>query len=190
MGIKEDILEYKPINAQEETDKVNILKLMDEYDNIFYRENEFAHMTSSAWVTNKARNKILLAYHNIYKSYSWLGGHCDGDENCLDVAIREVQEESGIKNVKPISDKIFSLEVLSVNAHMKKGKYVPTHLHLNVTYLLEADDKEELVVKEDENSAVAWFDIDKAVEASNEEWFREHIYSKLNRKLVERYEND
>ena len=190
MSIVEDITNYVPINAQEETDKINILKMIEQYDDIFERSNEIAHMTASAWVTNKKRDKILLAYHNIYKSYSWLGGHCDGDKDCLAVALREVSEESGIKNVKPISEEIFSLEVLSVDAHIKRGKYVPTHLHLNVTYLIEADDEEELIVKEDENSAVAWFDIDKAVEASNEVWFRENIYSKLNNKLRENYEND
>ena len=185
--IIEDIKNYQPSNVQEETDKNTILKMIDDYDDIFFRENLIAHMTASAWVTNKNHDKILMAYHNIYKSYSWLGGHCDGDEDCLSVALREVQEESGIQNVKAISDEIFSLEVLSVNSHIKRDKYVPTHLHLNVTYLIEADDSEPLKVKEDENSAVAWFDIDEAVSKSNEQWFRDNIYSKLNKKLKENF---
>lgn len=190
MSIKEEIEKYEPINEEESEDKKIILRFIEEYPDIFYRENKIAHITSSAWITNKDHTKILMAYHNIYKSFSWLGGHNDGEQDCLKVALKEVREESGIENVKAISDDIFSLEVLSVNGHYKKGKYVPTHLHLNVTYLIEADDSEELKVKEDENSAVKWFDIDEAVEASNEEWFREHIYSKLNRKLKENYENN
>lgn len=190
MGIIEDIKNYKPFNEQEEKDKVLILKFLDDYDDCFYRENPIAHMTASAWVLNKDHTKILMAYHNIYKSFSWLGGHADGNENLLDVAIKEVQEESGIQNVKPISKEIFSLESLTVDGHIKKGKYVSSHLHLNVTYLLEADDSEMLKVKEDENSAVKWFGIDEAVESSNEEWFKENIYSKLNRKLRNYYENN
>ena len=66
---------------------------------------------------------------------------------------------------------------------MKKGVYVPSHLHLNVTYLLEADRSEAVRVKEDENSAVGWFTPQEAVERSCEPWFRERIYAKLNSKL-------
>ena len=183
MDIYEQIKQYVPYNELEQRDKETILKCMETYPNIFERSNCVAHMTASAWVTNKDRNKILMAYHNIYNSFSWLGGHCDGDKDCLKVAIREVQEESGIKNVKAISEDILSIEALTVDGHYKHGEYVSSHLHLNVTYLLEADDSEQLVVKEDENSAVKWFDVDEAVEASNEKWFRDNVYSKLNEKM-------
>lgn len=131
-----------------------------------------------------------MAYHRIYHSWSWLGGHCDGEEDCLKVALKEVREESGVQNVRPLSDKIFSLEVLAVESHIRKGEYVPTHLHLNVTYLLEADDKEDVQIKEDENSDVAWFGLDEAVSKSEEEWFRTNIYSKLNEKLRMLNENN
>lgn len=190
MSLYEDIKAFIPYNEQEEKDKELILKYMDMFPDIFSRTNEMAHMTASAWVTNKDHSKILMAYHNIYDSFSWLGGHLDGNKNALEVSIREIQEESGINNVKAISDKIFSIEALTVEGHIKKGKYVPCHLHLNVTYLLEADDREELKIKEDENSDVRWFKKDEAVEASNEKWFRDNVYSKLNRKLEEYYENN
>lgn len=74
---------------------------------------------------------------------------------------------------------------------MKRGKYVSSHLHLNVTYLLIADDMNVLTVKPDENSGVKWFTPDGAVEASSEKWFREHIYNKLNEKMRQfRRENE
>lgn len=185
MDIVEQIKQYKPINELEERDKDLILKCIDTYPDIFERSNPVCHMTASAWVTNFDHTKILMAYHNIYKSFSWLGGHCDGERDCLKVALQEVQEESGISNIKAISDEIISLEVLTVDGHYKHGKYVSSHLHLNVTYLIEADDSQALRIKEDENSAVKWFGIDEAVEASNEPWFRENIYSKLNKRLEE-----
>ena len=185
MSIIEEIKEYIPYNELEERDKEVIIKCLETHPDIFYRSNPVAHMTASAWVINPSRDKILMAYHNIYGSFSWLGGHCDGETDCLKVALREVQEESGIQNVRALSDKILSLEALTVNGHYKKGKFVSSHLHLNVTYLIEADDKEVLHIKEDENSAVQWFDIDKVVEASNEKWFRDNVYSKLNEKMRE-----
>ena len=190
MDIVEQIKQYQPYNELEEKDKETILKCIETYPDVFYRENNVVHMTASAWVTNKTHDKILMAYHNIYKSFSWLGGHCDGQRDCLSVAIKEVKEESGINDVKAASEDILSIEALTVNGHYKHGKYVSSHLHLNVTYLLEADDSEELKIKEDENSAVKWFGVDEAVQASNEKWFRDNVYSKLNRKMREYYENN
>lgn len=177
------IEKYEPFNEQEERDREIILDCLKNTEKVFFRESQMAHMTASAWVTNQNRDKILMVYHNLYDSWSWLGGHADGEEELLEVAMREVREESGLKNLTPISREIYSLEVLTVDGHKKKGKYVSSHLHLNITYLLEADDKEILSIKPDENSGVAWFGLEKAVEYSSEKWFQEHIYSKLNEKL-------
>lgn len=183
LNITEQVKNFVPFNEKEEKDKEIILSCLENYDNIFTRENELAHITVSAWVTNKNRNKILMAYHNIYDSWAWLGGHADGEKDLLSVAIREAKEESGIKNVEAVTEDIFSLEVLPVEGHIKKGKYVSTHLHLNVTYLLEADEDESLEIKEDENSAVAWLTLGEVIEKSSEKWFRENIYTKLIEKM-------
>ena len=190
MNIYEAIRQYQPFNVQELKDKRIILEFLDRYDDAFDRSNELAHMTASAWVVNKDRTKVLMAYHRIYDSWAWLGGHCDGEQDCLKVAMKEVKEEAGVKSVIPVSEDIFSMEILSVDSHIRKGEYVPTHLHLNVTYLLEADEREKLFIKEDENSGVAWFYLDEALQKSNEKWFIENIYKKLNAKLRGMYENN
>ena len=130
---------YPPFNEQEEKDKALILGWIRNNENAFSRENTVAHITASAWVVNKDRSKVLMVYHNIYNSWSWLGGHADGETDLLSVAIREVKEEAGISNVRPVSEEIFSLESLTVDGHVKKGNYVSSHLHLNITYLLESD---------------------------------------------------
>ena len=174
---------YHPFNEQEEMDKDLILEWIRKNENAFSRENNVAHITASAWVVNKDRSKVLMIYHNIYNSWSWLGGHADGETDLLSVAIREVKEEAGISNVRPVSEEIFSLESLTVDGHVKKGNYVSSHLHLNITYLLEADSEEQVSVKADENSGVAWFSPEEALEKSTEPWFVEHIYSKLIEKM-------
>ena len=92
-------------------------------------------------------------------------------------------EESGLTEVKPVSEEIYSVEILTVNGHEKHGSYVSSHLHLNVTYLLEADPALPVRNKPDENSRVAWFSPEEAVERSSEPWIRERIYKKLNEKL-------
>lgn len=186
MQIVEQIRKFIPFNEQEEHDRAELLYLLEtgEGRDLFTRENKTAHMTASAWVVNRHRSKVLMVYHNIYHSWSWLGGHADGEQDLLNVAIREVQEESGIQNVTPVSDDIFSLEILTVDGHEKRGEYVSSHLHLNVTYLLQADDTENLHMKPDENSGVSWFTPQGAVEASTEDWFKQRIYPKLNEKLA------
>ena len=180
--LRQEIEEYKTYNEQEEQDKKVMLKYIDSFDDVLTRNNEFGHFTASAWVVNKAKTKVLMIYHNIYKSWAWTGGHSDGKSDLLNVAIREVKEETGIKTVEPIVDNIFSLEIICVNGHVKRGKYVSSHVHLNLTYLLEADEDEELKIKEDENSGVKWIDIDKAIEMSTEAWMRE-IYKKIIDKM-------
>ena len=177
------IKKYQPFNEQEEMDKALILNWIETQENAFSRDNTVAHMTASAWVVNKERSKVLMIYHNIYNSWSWLGGHADGETDLLAVAVREVKEEAGITNVRPVSDEIFSLESLTVDGHVKKGRYVSSHLHLNVTYLLEADSEEAVSVKVDENSGVAWFTPGEALKKSTEPWFVEHVYGKLVKKL-------
>ena len=52
-----------------------------------------------------------MAYHNLFKTFAWLGGHADGEKDMLKVAIKEMQEESGIKNYKILSEDIFTLEM-------------------------------------------------------------------------------
>jgi len=184
MSIIEDINNYKPLNEQEEVDKQHILHCLKTQPNIYDRSNETCHMTASAWVINQDHNKVLMAYHKIYNSFAWLGGHADGQQDLKEVALKEVREESGLQDVRFASDDILSLEVLTVDGHEKRGKYVSSHLHLNITYLIIADDHQPLKVKEDENSAVQWFDIDKVIDASKEEWFKQRVYPKLNYKVL------
>lgn len=184
MNLAEQLKAYRPYNRQEERDRDLILSLLDTFDDIYTRNNPIAHMTASAWVVSKDRKKVLMAYHNLYDSWAWLGGHCDGDEDLLHVALREVREESGLENVNPVDGEIFSVEVLTVDGHEKRGEYVSSHLHLNVTYLLEADSSQPVINKPDENKAVAWFEPEEVYVRSTEPWFVERIYKKLNARLA------
>ena len=183
MELKEKIEKYQPYNEQEAKDKQTMLKYIDTFEDVLTRNNEFGHFTASAWTLNQERTKVLMVYHNIYQSWAWTGGHADGESNLLEVAIRELKEETGVKNVKVLNDNIFSLEIICVNGHVKRGKYISLHQHLNLTYLLEVDEKEILKMKEDENSGVKWINLEDVEKASNEKWMIENVYQKLNNKL-------
>lgn len=181
--LTEQILQYVPFNEQEEKDKALILSMLAQYGSLFERSCGIAHMTASAWTVNESFTKAVMCYHNIYNSWSWLGGHADGNEDLPAVALKEVREESGIDSLRLYSEDIFSLESLTVDGHVKKGIYVPSHIHLNITYLVIADEAAPLSACEGENSGVRWFSLEDAVNASTEPWFQEHVYRKLNAKL-------
>ena len=175
---------YTPVNAQEARDKQQLLMLLQSGQELYTRENPVAHLTASSWVVSPDRKQVLLVYHNIYKSWSWMGGHADGDRDLCGVALRETQEESGLKDLRLLTPDIFSLETLTVDGHVKRGAYVSSHLHLNVTYLLEADPTEALHIKPDENSGVRWFAAEDVAKAVSEPWMQERFYQKLMDKVA------
>ena len=181
--LKENIEKFTPYNEQEEVEKKVMLKYIDDFDDVLTRQNEYGHFTSSSFILNKERTKILMIYHKIYNSWAWTGGHSDGDSDLLYVAMKEAKEETGIKNVTPISKDIYSLEIINVNGHEKRGKYVASHVHLNVTYLLEADENEAIHIKEDENSGVKWVPITDVLETTSEPWVRDRVYAKIINKM-------
>jgi 8-oxo-dGTP pyrophosphatase MutT (NUDIX family) len=123
-------------------------------------------------------DKALMVYHKIYRSWSWTGGHADGESDLLKVALEEAKEETGIENVKPLTEKIVTLDVLPVPSHFKHGKFVSAHLHLSIAYVLIADDTDRLIVKEDENSGVKWMKI-KDIEKEVNELDMKLVYNKL-----------
>ena len=182
MNLKEQIEKYIPYNEQEIRDKELMLEYINTFDDVLTRENKMCHFTASNWIINKDRTKVLMIYHNIYKSWAWTGGHADGDSDLLHVALKEAEEETGLNNLKILSDGIFGLQILTVDSHIKRGKYVSSHLHLDCCFLFEANEEDELKIKEDENSGVKWINIDEATKITNEEKMRP-IYEKLNSKI-------
>lgn len=179
MNWAREIRAYLPQNEEEEAARRIILThIARSPHTVLTRENEEAHLTVSAFVVNADASRVLMAHHDLYRVWAWLGGHADGDGDLLAVALREAREESGVVHVRPLSPAIASLDLLPVWGHFKRGKYVPSHLHLNVTYLLVADERDPLRHREGENSAAAWLPADRLLEQTNE-WQMDGIYSKL-----------
>ena len=186
MALIDDIHAYRPVNEQEQADKLVILRALENDPNCFDRSAQ-AHMACSIWTVDPTLTQTLLVYHNIYDSWSWIGGHADGERDLAAVALRELSEETGMANAQLVdcgSGGVYSIEVLTVDGHVKHGEYVSSHLHLNVTYLAIADPKEPLRIKPDENNAVAWMPLNEAIERSSGPWIRDRIYRKLIDKLA------
>jgi len=181
----DEIINYIPINEIEEADKELILDLYKKYGNdILSRKTKIAHITVSAWITNESLDKVLMNYHNIFKNWGWLGGHADMMDNLLAVCKKEIYEESGLQNIKPLYNHIISLEALPVIMHKKNNKVISSHIHLNVTYLFMASEKDKLIINKNEGSGLKWVNIDDAPKITNEEQMKP-IYIKLNNRIKE-----
>ena len=186
---------FSPTCEQEEKDQELFLRWLERRDcpDVSTRENDVAHLTASAWVVDVAhltasawvvdanRTRVLMAYHRIYDTWAWLGGHADGDFDLARVALREVGGESGLAHARLAVPSPVSLETLCVNGHVKRGAYVCSHLHLNLTYLIEADPAEPIRPKPDENKAVRWFEKDEVLANVAEPWMERWVYPKLLR---------
>ena len=175
----DEIAAYRPRSEQEEADQRQMLDYIRQFpDTILTRDNPIAHFSSSGFVVNADASRVLMAHHNLYRVWAWTGGHVDGEEDFLAVALREAREETGVTHIRPLSDAIASLEILPVWGHVKRGRYVPSHLHLNVSYLLLADENDPLSVREGENTRVGWLPAAELLSYTNE-WEMDGVYTKL-----------
>lgn len=183
MNLREQIEKYIPYNEQEEVDKKSFLDFIDTFDDVLTRDNIFGHFSSSAFVVNKERTKMLVVYHIINDGWIYPGGHADGEDDLLGVAVREVEEETGLKT-KVLDENIFAIQAAPVKGHIKKGKYVPAHIHYDVLYLLEADDTLELSFRDDESKGVKWIDFKDATNNEIVDFIRP-VHKKIIEKLQE-----
>ena len=181
MSLRSQIENYIPFDEVEEKNKEYLLKWIDTFSDVLTRENEFGHFASSAFVVNREKTKMLVVYHNIYDAWIFPGGHADGDDNLLKVAIREVEEETGLKT-KILDNSIFAISASPIIGHIKRGKYVPAHTHLDVVYLLEADDTEPLIYREDESKGVKWITFEEAIGDNIVDFIRP-VHKRLIKKL-------
>lgn len=163
------IADYAPRDAREAAEKQAMLAMIArEGDRILTRGCAYAHMTASSMIVNSDRTRTLMAFHRIYGSWAWTGGHNDGETDFEAVARREAQEETGIVGLRRLGVGVASLEILPVWAHVRRGEQVGSHLHLNLSYLFEADDSLPLRAAQEENNAVDWVRIDALSKAVSE----------------------
>ena len=130
-----------PFDLREAEDIACMRRYLACFDNLLTRQNTAMHLSSSSLILDESGQNTLLCWHNIYRSWSWTGGHADGDADLLAVALREAQEETGAV-CRPFSQPgaaaPLAFDILPVWAHEKRGRAVAAHLHLNFTFLLQA----------------------------------------------------
>jgi A/G-specific adenine glycosylase len=178
-----EIGSFRPHTPEEAAAREQLLTLISHYgDSILSRNCEAGHITCSGFILSPDLQKTLMAYHLIYQSVGWTGGHADGDADLLGVALREAMEETSVTRIFPYSRRILSIDILPVPAHEKHGKPVKPHLHYNVTYGLIAPEDQPLADKPDENRNVMWLPVEEIADRCTEHHMLP-VYEKLVRRM-------
>ncbi len=148
--------------------------LLDDPADPFVRGRLAGHFTGSAWLVDRAGERVLLTHHRKLGRWLQLGGHADGDRDLARVALREAEEESGLPGLV-VEDLPFDID-----RHWIPGRDdVPGHWHYDVRYVVRTTGGEDFVVS-DESLALAWRDIreiamDAASDASMERMARKWL---------------
>ena len=132
---------YSSIYPKEQITKERMLEFLKHCPDCFDRSCHLGHFTASSWLLNHDCSKFLLMYHAKFNKWCQLGGHCDGNDNVLEVAIKEAKEESGITNIIPVLNNIFDLDILIV----PKFKQEPVHYHFDITFLLKTTSSDDFI---------------------------------------------
>lgn len=155
---------YIPATAIEHTAKLDITQFIHANRQCFARTLTIGHITASAWLVSKDLQHVLLMHHAKLDMWCQLGGHCDGESDVLNAAIREAQEESGINAIVPVIDNIFDLDVHPIPATTKE----PAHYHYDVRFLLRVNSDEQ-PIQNSESKDLRWFSGEESLLPTNAE---------------------
>jgi len=148
---------YNPDDALEQEQREQMISFLLNNSNCFERSCEKGHFTASAWVVDSEEKHILLLHHKKLDTWLQLGGHADGEYDLLKVAIKEAQEESGLKNIAPLTKEIFDIDIHLIPARRNE----PAHYHYDVRFLLKSIEDDTLI-KNEESLDIQWFSTDQS----------------------------
>lgn len=119
----------------------------------YYRDCFPGHITASSILINQAGDHILMNHHKSLNKWMNFGGHSDGDEDSLSVAIRETMEEAGVTAFKALSADFVDIDIHSIPENSKKGE--PAHYHYDVRYVMQMTGEQQAVIS-DESLNLKW----------------------------------
>ena len=163
-SITQQLMAYQAKWTEESATAEQLVAFISSFPACFERTLHVGHVTGSAWVVNQAGTHVLLTHHRKLNKWLQLGGHADGDSDILRVAQREVQEESGLDRVAPLSNDIFDIDIHLIP---ERGSD-PAHYHYDIRYAMQCCGSERYVVSADSHD-LSWIKITELNQVTEEE---------------------
>lgn len=153
-----DLLQNYQTTFKEETEfQKQMIDFLTQNDDFALRSNLIGQLTGSAWIVNKEHTKVLLIHHKKLNKWLQIGGHIeDTDQNIEETVLREIEEESGISNVKLLSSSSNLIYDIDIHTIPQKND-IAEHLHFDIRMLVEADENEALIPQNEEILAIKWY---------------------------------
>lgn len=166
-SVLQELLAHAPASDAEAVDARRVARFAASNQRPMDRERTDAHVVGSGLVVAPEGDRVLLARHRKLERWLQFGGHAEpGETRPLDVALREVREESGLDHVVPADP---AHPLLDVDVHViPASEETPAHEHLDLRYLLVGDPDAELDPAEDEVTEARWMGWDEARDRTDE----------------------
>ena len=154
---------YLPRTPEERIYKSIILSFLNMHENAHSRDCHLGHFTASAWITNKQMDQVVLMHHKKLDKWLQLGGHCDGNPHCLEVALKEAHEESGLNHLKVLSEYIFDIDMHLIPPRGNER----SHYHYDIRFLMMAN-TDDLLIGNHESCALRWIRLNEVHQKNSE----------------------
>lgn len=145
----------------------------------FERSLEEGHVTGSALIIDRSGERTLLTHHRKLNLWLQPGGHADGSNDILTVAMQECWEETGLPDLQPVSEQIFDLDIHGIPAR----KSEPAHFHFDIRFLVRNHGSDDYVISE-ESHDLAWVEL-RRLEDYTIEWSLRRMRDKALRLVGE-----
>jgi 8-oxo-dGTP pyrophosphatase MutT (NUDIX family) len=158
---------HLPSDAKEREDLERMRAFAVDLPSPFSRSQPTAHFTGSAVVVDPSGERVVLLHHGKLKRWLQPGGHAEEvDGGSMEAsALREAREETGCQvRLHPTAPRPLDVDIHRIPAR----KDEPEHFHLDVRYLVVADNPEALVHDPNESFGAQWLGWAEALQRADE----------------------
>ena len=151
--LDQELAAHRCADDKEARDLAFIRAFLAAHPDAHLRAQSEGHLTGSGFVLDAKRESVLLLFHG--KLHRWLqpGGHGEGEIDPRQIALREVREETGLRELAPFPGP----SLLDVDVHPIPARpHEPAHPHLDLRYGFVASASETPRISA-ESRELRWF---------------------------------